>query len=97
MPPVVLDHDPASKPLTSLIQSEVAPFTTHAYLLSRAGAVFLANHFEYLLARSGSAHASAPLYINADTPKLQPWKMTALELKIDFLMIQARCALLLRV
>ncbi len=79
----VLGHDASSKPLKTLLQSEVAPFTTHAYLVSRAGAAFLADHLEFLLARSGSPHSPQPYYINADTPRQQPWGMTALEMKVS--------------
>ncbi len=86
----VLDHDPKSKPLTTLLQSDVAPFTTHAYIVSRAGAAFLANHLEFMLSRSGSPHARAPFYMNADAAKGYPWGMTALEMKIDFFMILVR-------
>jgi len=85
----VLDHDRASKPLTTLLQSDVAPYTTHAYLVSREGAAFLANHLEFMLARAGSPHAKLPLYLNADTPQLYPWGLTALDVKIDFFMLMA--------
>ena len=78
---VVLDHDRSSKPLKTLLQSEVAPFTTHAYLVSRAGAAFLCNHLEFILARAGSKHARAPFYMNADAPSLYPFALTALDVK----------------
>jgi hypothetical protein len=85
---VVLDHDRASKPLKSLVQADVAPFTTHAYLVSRDGAAFLANHLQFILARAGSPHARAPFYMNADAPQQFPWGLTALDVKIDFYMIE---------
>ena len=85
---VVLDHDRASKPLKTLLQSDVAPYTTHAYIVSRAGAAFLANHLQFVLARAGSPHARAPFYMNADAPQQYPWALTALDVKIDFYMIE---------
>ena len=78
---VVLDHDPKSKPLSTLLQSDVAPYTTHAYIVSREGAAALANHLEYLLARAGSPHAAAPFYLNADAGVRYPFSLTALEMK----------------
>ena len=85
-PPVVLDHDPKSKPLSTLLQSDVAPYTTHAYIVSREGAAALANHLEYLLSRAGSPHAASPFYLNADAGVRYPFSLTALEMK-------ARCVL----
>jgi FkbM family methyltransferase len=85
---VVLDHDRGSKPLKVLLQSDVAPYTTHAYLVSRDGAALLANHLQFMLARAGSPHARAPFYMNADAPQQYPWALTALDVKIDFFMIE---------
>lgn len=78
---VTLDHDPDSKPLDTLIQSDVMPFTTHAYIIRRECAAFLANHLDFLLSRSGSPHATSAFYTSADAGTAFPWAMTALDLK----------------
>ena len=90
---VVLDHDPKSKPLSTLLQSDVAPYTTHAYIVSREGAAALANHIEYLLARAGSPHAAAPFYLNADAGVRYPFSLTALEMKARDLCCEVACGI----
>jgi hypothetical protein len=84
---VVLDHDPTSIPLTTLLQSDVMPWCTHAYLIGLDAAIFLSNHVEYILSRSGSPHALERHFLNSQAGELSPWRMNALDMKIDFFLL----------
>ena len=65
----------------------VAPWTLHAYLLTWEAAELLATHYDFLLARAGSAHAQAPYpawaATQADIARL-PWSLSFRELKSDY-------------
>jgi hypothetical protein len=65
--------------------SGTAPWTLHAYLLSADGAELLARHYDFLLARGGSAHASAPYpFARPDEIEALPWALSYRELKSDY-------------
>jgi len=70
----------------NLTESEMMPWTTHAYILRSSTARLLANHYEYLLARSGSPHAPLPFY-DAHIQEATPWVLSNWELNADFLLL----------
>ncbi len=76
---------PGGEPDALTLAAGTAPWTLHAYLLSASGAELLARHYDFLLARGGSAHASAP-YPFAQPEELAalPWALSFRELKSDY-------------
>jgi hypothetical protein len=64
----------------------VQPWTTHAYILRRSTARFLASHYAYLLGRSGSPHADLKFY-DEKIQASRPWQMSNWELNADFLLL----------
>lgn len=84
---LVFDHDPLSVPLTTLTQFSVMPWCTHAYFITFETAEFLLKHLEHLLSRSGSAFAGSKHFMNPDVSEQSPWRMNAIDMKIDFFML----------
>jgi hypothetical protein len=65
-----------------------APWTMHAYMVSRRGAAFLARHIEFLRSRAG-APVREPYYAGDGPVLRRPWRMEASETNVDFILIGA--------
>lgn len=75
----------AAPPSERLATSGEAPWTLHAYLLTWQAAELLSRHYDFLLARGQSAHASAPFpYSGAAELAALPWALSHRELKSDY-------------
>ena len=81
-----LPRDKTPPPADALTHAAgTAPWTLHAYLLTADAAELLARHYDFLLARGGSAHASAPYpFARPDEIAALPFALSYRELKSDY-------------
>lgn len=71
---------------SALLEGATMPWTTHAYMLTRSTAAFLASHYQFLLARSGSPHSTLPWY-EPGVPDATPWQLSNWELNCDWFLL----------
>jgi hypothetical protein len=81
-------NNPSLSTLVEDLTDASAPWTTHAYIVSKESATFLARLVEFLMTRAGWS-SRLQQYRFEDFLENAPWKLSAAEMKIDFFMIGA--------
>ena len=71
--------------LVEVLSDAAVPWTTHAYIVTPAAAALLARFAQFVLARGASPLRAAPFVFEAYL-KDAPWRLSAADTKIDFLM-----------